>query len=179
MIEPLCVCVSLGEGDTFEDLLERQLRLNPHQVTSYDIIHRVVVQFAHFLLKEAVSPRQNLPVKPHPFLRRGEGLARFHIQPKEQRSPKKSKTHQSHPKALPTNSKTAQAVSADTTRGNQSRRDPCNQPLVSGGAAGQSVEQGTTPLLLSSLFPSEESFIFRGKQRVKVSPSSFDTLHIV
>lgn len=169
----MCVCLSLGEGDTFEDLLERQLRLNPHQVTSCDIIHRVVIQFAHFLLKEAVSPGQNLPVKPHPFLRRGEGLARFHIQPRGQRSPKKSKTH---PKAPPTNSRTAQAVSADTTRG---RRDPCNQPLISGGAADQSVEQGPTPLLLSSLFPSEESFIFRGKQRVKVRPSPFDTLCIV
>lgn len=117
-----------------------------------------------FLLKEAVSPRQNLPGKPHPFLRRGEGLARFHIQPSGQRSSKKaSKTH----KAPPT--RTAQVVSADTIRGNQPRRAPCNQPLISGSAADQSVEHGTTPLLLSSRFSSDESFIFRGKQRVKVS----------
>ena len=136
------------------------------------------------LLKvEASSPRRSLPGKPHPYLRRGEGLARFHIQHREQRSPKrKLKASRSQcSKTPPTNPAKQGRLPQVVCPGvpsvdgeGEEARVHSHQPEMCGstGAMPQSVARGSTPLL-GSRFSSDESFIIRGTRRVKVSSRGY------
>jgi hypothetical protein len=117
----------VGEGDTFEDLLERQLRLHSNN-------------------QEVYSLRRSLPGKPHPFLRRGKGIARFRVQHRGQRSSSRPVT---------------------TTKKTQDSRTATHSPKKPPtGELHKKTASGTTPLL-GSRFSSDESFIFRGTQREK------------
>ena len=101
-----------GEGDTFEDMLERKLK------------------------KHSDSSGRSRQHKPHPFLKRGEGLARFG---RVQRSPK-ARVKPSVKKA----------------------------PSVGDGECGPAHQSVVGGAVLGSQFSSDESFIIRGSQRVKV-----------
>ena len=140
--------VYIGEGDTFEDLLERQLRLhsnNQVRFAALSVSHSPTLSLVFF--KEVYSLRRSLPGKPHPFLRQGEGIVRFRVQHRGQRSSSRPAT---------------------TTKKTQYSRTATHSPKKPPtGELHKKTASGTTPLL-GSRFSSDESFIFRGTQREKV-----------
>ena len=131
-----------GEGDTFEDMLKRQLRLHSSKQVNYtqnDCRGSPLVIF--FLKNEVQSPGLSLQHKPHPFLKRGEGLAKYGGGQRSTRKPIKPVTK---------TRKTGPVSPSSKRRGSTHQR---------GEGRGH---------LLGSRFSSDESFIIRGSQRVQV-----------